>query len=215
MSRACATCGHPQRTAIEAEIVAGRAVRAVAAEFGVDHSSLSRHVRNHLPAAIRAAAVHAIEAIDAPSRWPTRLVLIEDAPPEELTAAPQSTNSVQPVANSPAAPVDAAPAPAPAPAPLGLLALARSLRDRALRILDRAEDVRDEKTALAAVREVRGIIDSLARLEPPEARAEDAPALANSSEWQRVRAAIIAALADYPEARLAVAEALAATGALQ
>jgi hypothetical protein len=92
---------------------------------------------------------------------------------------------------------------------------ATDLRDRAMNILEAAERDRDAKTALLAIREARGILDHLTRLEERQGGNAAAVPLAESPEWHRTRAAIISALAAHPDARIAVAEALIATGALQ
>lgn len=104
---------------------------------------------------------------------------------------------------------------APAPATLfNSYEEAVGLRSRALAILAQAERDGDMKTALTAIREARGVLEHLSRLEERNQSAGPAVPLAQSPEWHRTRSAVIAALADHPEARLAVAEALVSTGAL-
>lgn len=56
MARICACCEHPQRTAIEAQLVSGRSLRTVAADFGLRPAALHRHSQNHLSASLRATA---------------------------------------------------------------------------------------------------------------------------------------------------------------
>ena len=90
-----------------------------------------------------------------------------------------------------------------------LLLQVRALQGSALRILVRAERDGDGRTALAAIREARGNLELLAKLlgeldERPQINILVAP------EWLAVRAAMLAALAPYVEARVAVAAALAA-----
>jgi hypothetical protein len=94
-----------------------------------------------------------------------------------------------------------------------LLELVRDLRDRALAILAQAEAGNDPKTALAAIREARGILETLSRLEPQSA-ADGATGAMESAEWQRTRSALLVALAPFPEARIAAAAALLSTGVL-
>jgi hypothetical protein len=88
------------------------------------------------------------------------------------------------------------------------------LRDTALSILREAQARQDPKTALAAVATAAAVLDRLARLVPRDGTGATAPALAASPEWVTVRGAILAALAPYPDARVAVAEALSTGGAL-
>lgn len=57
MSRKCAACAHPDRSAIDANLAeGGRSIRGIAQKYLVSEDSLSRHRRNHLPkSAIQAA----------------------------------------------------------------------------------------------------------------------------------------------------------------
>jgi len=93
-----------------------------------------------------------------------------------------------------------------------LLAQVRELQARATSILDAAERSGDLKTALAAIAQARGCLELLAKLlgelqEGPTVNVVLLP------EWVRVRTAILNALEGYPEARLAVVEALKDVGA--
>ncbi len=87
-----------------------------------------------------------------------------------------------------------------------LLAQVRKLHSRALAILDHAEETADLRTALGGIREARGCLELLGRLEgelePPTVNLVVSPA------WLELRRRILGALEPYPEARLAVAEAL-------
>jgi hypothetical protein len=88
-----------------------------------------------------------------------------------------------------------------------LLAQVRDLQSRALAILAAAEAQGDLRTALGAIREARGNLELLAKLlgeldERPQVN------LIVTPDWLRMRAAILATLAPYPEARVAVAAAL-------
>lgn len=96
---------------------------------------------------------------------------------------------------------------------------ARSLRDRVLdlltkaeRILQQATDEGKVSTALSAVREVRGTLALLGQV-TGELAASAGPQvvvnLAASPEWSAIRTAILVALAPYPEAKAAVVRALA------
>lgn len=89
-----------------------------------------------------------------------------------------------------------------------LLEQLRDLQRRTLAILGAAEATDDRTIGLRAIREARGNLELLARLlgeldERPVVNILIAP------EWLAVRAAMLAALVPYPEARLAVASRLA------
>ncbi len=88
-----------------------------------------------------------------------------------------------------------------------LLEQVRDLQERALDILDKAEEAGELRTALSAIREARGNLELLAKLlgeldERPQVN------LVVSPEWLELRAVIVAALEPYSEARGAVLRAL-------
>jgi hypothetical protein len=85
-----------------------------------------------------------------------------------------------------------------------LLAQVRDLQDRALAILDRAERAGEFRTALSAIREARGNLELLAKL---LGDLDERPQV-NVLIAQEAQTTIIAALAPYPDARQAVADAL-------
>jgi hypothetical protein len=90
-----------------------------------------------------------------------------------------------------------------------LLRQVRALQGSALRILIRAEQEGDGRTALAAIREARGNLELLAKLlgeldERPVVNLVVAP------EWVSFRSVLLHALAPFPEARIAAAHALVA-----
>lgn len=91
----------------------------------------------------------------------------------------------------------------------GLLRQLEQLQHRTLGILTEAETAGDLGTALRAIREARGNFELLARLvgeldERPQVN------VVASVEWLEINAKIVVALGPFPEARAAVAEALAA-----
>ncbi len=55
MPRACQTCQHAERAAIDRELAANTAIPALAALYRVSNDSLLRHKQNHLPSAIAQA----------------------------------------------------------------------------------------------------------------------------------------------------------------
>ena len=86
-----------------------------------------------------------------------------------------------------------------------LLAQVHAALERAMAIVDEAQLDGDRRTAIAALREVRGWLELLAKL---AAAMGDAPQVNNliTPEWHAMRVAIVAALEPYPEARHAVVD---------
>src|SRR5215204_4079062 len=84
-----------------------------------------------------------------------------------------------------------------------LLAEATALQTKAWELLLAAEANDDQRTALLAVREIRGCLELLARL----LEIQDRPmlTLVTAPEWLAVQGRLLTALAPYPEARTAVA----------
>lgn len=79
-------------------------------------------------------------------------------------------------------------------------------------ILEEARAARDGDLALKAIDRLQRQIELQAKLLGDlDERSVTQVALIQSPDWQRLRSAILAALAPYPEARLAVAAALAAS----
>ncbi len=88
-----------------------------------------------------------------------------------------------------------------------LLDQVTELRDKALSILDKAEQAGDLRTALQGVREAKGCLELLARLQGELQERTTVNVLVNP-QWLTLRAVILKALDRYPEARQAVARAL-------
>lgn len=88
-----------------------------------------------------------------------------------------------------------------------LLEQVQQLRQRALTILDKAERAGDLRTALGAIREARATIELLLEVEQRINRTPQVNVLL-LPEWHAIRAALLAALADYPDARARAAAAL-------
>jgi hypothetical protein len=88
---------------------------------------------------------------------------------------------------------------------------AEDLYRRASSVLDAAEEDGKASLSLAAVRELRGIVELLAKLtgELDERPQVQVLAVSTSPEWAATRAALPGALAPFPEAGAAVALALA------
>ena len=88
-----------------------------------------------------------------------------------------------------------------------LLAQVVELRDRALGILNTAEEAADLRAAIGAIREARGCVELLAKV---AGTLQDAPTINVflSPEWKTVQVAILQALVPHPDARQAVVAAL-------
>lgn len=88
------------------------------------------------------------------------------------------------------------------------------LYGRASLVLDAAESEGLGAQSLAAIREMRGIVEILARIsgELDERPTVNVLNLQTSTEWQGIRAAVLDALGPYPEAAHAVSAALAGLG---
>ncbi len=88
-----------------------------------------------------------------------------------------------------------------------LLAQVVDLRDKALVILTTAQESKDLRAAIGAIREARGCVELLAKL---AGQLKDAPTvnILISPEWQGLQAVILRALEPHTAARLAVSEAL-------
>ena len=84
----------------------------------------------------------------------------------------------------------------------------RLLRSTAFSILTKAEKAEKLNVALAAVREARNTLELLLKLEGELDSGGVHITLSASPEWIEVRTAVAAALAPWPDARLAVARAL-------
>ena len=88
-----------------------------------------------------------------------------------------------------------------------LLADIRSLREKATTILEKAEKAGDLKTALLGIREARGCIELLAKV---EGQLDDRPQIniLVNPQWVELRTLIIKALEPYPAAKEAVVHAI-------
>ncbi len=91
-----------------------------------------------------------------------------------------------------------------------LLGKLAGLEEDARRIGQKAENKKDLRTALSAVRELSRIIELLARLRGEiQENQVTVNVLAGNPEWLMIRGRIMEALEPFPEARRAVVDALA------
>jgi len=88
-----------------------------------------------------------------------------------------------------------------------LLDQVAELRDKALSILAKAEQAGDLRTALQGVREAKGCLELLAKLQG-ELQEQTTVNILINPQWLTLRTVILEALNRYPEARLAVARVL-------
>ena len=92
-----------------------------------------------------------------------------------------------------------------------LLGQVKDLQARTLAVLEAAEETRQHRTALAAIREARSNLELLAKL---LGELDERPTvnLLISPEWLELRAVIVTALEPYSDARGAVLKALESGG---
>jgi len=88
-----------------------------------------------------------------------------------------------------------------------LLAQVQELQQKAYCLLEQAEGAGDLKSALQGVKEARGCIELLAKLQGELAQ-EGQVNIIMAQEWLELRAVIIQAIEPFPEAKEAVSEAL-------
>lgn len=88
-----------------------------------------------------------------------------------------------------------------------LLEQVTELRDKALSILAKAEQAGDLRTALQGIKEARGCLELLARLQG-QLQEQVAVNVLVAPQWLSLRTVILQTLAEFPEARLRLAAAL-------
>ena len=88
-----------------------------------------------------------------------------------------------------------------------LLEQVQSLQSRALSILAKAEASGDLRTALTGIREARACLELLAKLQG-ELQQEGTVNITLAPEWLELRTVILQSLEPWPEARLAIAQAV-------
>ncbi len=89
------------------------------------------------------------------------------------------------------------------------------LRQRAMKVLDSADEEGKASLSLAAIREVRSLVELIAKITGElDERAQVAVVnVQTSEEWAQIRAALSQALAPHPDAARAVSARLLALGA--
>ena len=215
MPRTCTVCAHPRRPAIDRALVARQSLRDIAGQFSLTKSALERHRREHLPATLLAAleAQEAAEAADVLAelrRCMERVQLLFDAcdawlrdpeDPECYTLVPRA-HDVQVVY---LAPVDGG-KPVRKKAPLS--ALLMRLQEGGVRVEHwETKHADPRELVLKTAGQLQGHLELLAELEGKLSR-QPVVNLQVHPEWLALRRRIVAELAPYPEARVALAGAL-------
>jgi len=88
-----------------------------------------------------------------------------------------------------------------------LLDQVHTLLDKARSLTDQAEEAGDLRIALQGIREVRGVLELLAKV-TGELQAGPVVGIIMSPEWTTLRTAILRALESFPDARQAILQAL-------
>lgn len=97
--------------------------------------------------------------------------------------------------------------------PRSALERLEELHDEARAVLDAAKEGKQGQLSLQAVRELRGIVETIAKITGElDERARVQIVLTQTVEWQAFRDTLLAILADYPEVQARVIPALAAAG---
>ena len=136
MPRACTVCAHPDRTEIDKALIGYESTTRIALRLGFSQAAVSRHQRNHV-AKVLLKARKAQEAREAArvARGDNRVVVLAAA-----KEAKEVTHGED------------------------LFAQINDMQVRAIRICDAAEANGEKTVALAAIREVRGNIEMLCRM---------------------------------------------------
>jgi hypothetical protein len=215
MPRSCTICTHRERPAIDEALVAGEPFRNIAERFGTSLAALVRHKTDHLPPHL-AKAKEAKEVAQADSltaelkRIMARVTLLFDAcdrwlrdpeNPEQYDIGPRaedvSVTYLEPIGEDKVLRRKAR-----------LSALLPKIESQGLTV-ERVElkhaDPRD--LILKTAQRLEGQLELLARLlgELKDTATVNVLVL---PEWHALRALVLEALGPYPQARIAVAEAL-------
>jgi transposase-like protein len=185
MARRCSICDHQRRAAIDRALVTNDVgYRSVAQRFGISAPALFRHRNRHLPVTLAKGLESKQEGADS------------GAPPVPAQAVELAEHRRDLEARSERHAID-------------VMAQLRAINAACLEVLTKARAAEKHSTLLGAVDRIHRQIDLQARLlgelqEGPTVNVLVAP------EWHQIRLVVVQALHPYPEARAAVAQALAA-----
>ncbi len=219
MPRVCSVCASPDREAIDKALVGGTACREVAALYRVSPDAVERHKAAHLPKMLTETRqardeAHALDVMEELTRCFQRVNLLFDAcdrwlrdadDPTRYDIGPRADDILVTYLDHSAR--DANGRPLHKKASLAhLLALAEGSGAMVERWDTKYADPRE--LVLKTAQQLTGQTQLLAKLlgqldERPQINVLLAP------EWLQVRSTLLMVLAPYPEARLAVAGALA------
>ena len=222
MPRVCSVCASPDREAIDKALVGGTACREVAALYRVSPDAVERHKAAHLPKMLTETRqardeAHALDVMEELTRCFQRVNLLFDAcdrwlrdadDPTRYDIGPRADDILVTYLDHSAR--DANGRPLHKKASLAhLLALAEGSGAMVERWDTKYADPRE--LVLKTAQQLTGQTQLLAKLlgqldERPQINVLLAP------EWLQVRSTLLMVLAPYPEARLAVAGALATLG---
>lgn len=223
MSRTCTVCAHPERAAIDRALVVDRdPYRDVAGRYGLTRSAIMRHKADHLLLDIVAAwqderRQHGLDLADELRGWMDRLNklfaacdewLTDPDDPTRYTLAPHTTEVV--IHTEEERGDNKRP-------------LRRKMRlAEAIALVDGASNVGDVVLIEAKTTDPRKLIlDTSKTLESHlrllgeivgKLQTQGTTTFLLSPEWTALRTRMLAALAAYPEARLALAEAIEKVG---
>lgn len=222
MPRVCTICTHPEREAINLALFGEDSLRDIAERYGTSKTALQRHKADHIPAALAKAQqaqaeAEAINVLDELKQMAERVRLLYDAcdrwlrDPDDaqrytLDARASEVTVIYDEQHSP----DEKP---------------KRKRATLSTLLDRIEDklgvtVVMTERRMADPRELilktydrlQGQLELIAKL---IGQLDDRPQvnILLAPEWQQLRSMMLDALAAYPEARIAIADALLAAEA--
>jgi hypothetical protein len=208
--KTCSICKHPQRAAIEAALVQGLSYRHIASQFGVGYKSVQRHRENCMPQEI-AQAQQAREEVLA-LNVKEQLVALNTVTLAILKEAREAVEHIQQTRG------DSLPADEALPALQEFLAKSpeeqQSLLQRYQAILKliglvgrrRQQEITN---ALQAIDRAMHQLEIQAKLQGDLAQ-EGTVNIWLNEEWGGIRKLLLDTLRPYPEARMAVAQALLA-----
>ena len=187
MGRPCSICHHPERKAIEMALLDGNSgYRKVAKRFGLSESAVFRHRQNHLPALLaRAAEAKPAPPSDlGPSFDPaTEAHALAIAKHHETIEAQKDQHAIDAVQQL------------------------RAINAACLEVLRQARADGKHSILLRAVDRIARQIELQAKLlgQIQEGTTVNVAVL---PEWHGIRQSVLEALHPYPEARMAVVQAL-------
>jgi len=186
MPRVCTICRHPKREAIEKALVGNEAgYRSIAKRFAISESALFRHRQKHLPEVLGRGLTAVPTPVDG--------AVVEDPEPDphaERIANHHQALEAQQERHA-----------------IDVMQQLKAINAACLEVLRQARAEGKHSILLRAVDRIARQIELQAKLlgQIQEAQTVNIAVL---PEWHGIRQSVLEALRPYPEARLAVAEAL-------